>query len=183
MYGACENPSQPDANAVAAFKSWTASGFSPNQLVLGLPAYGYLSESSASHLRNRHTRIQEHDSEEESPRNVTKLLDEDGNSVGQILFRELVRQGALSRTVNPHMGRVDFVGENGFERSWDLCSSTPFIRSTLAYQLVTYDDPLSLSLKAAFARTVGMLGVNIFDVHGDTDGWDLTNAVVSALVA
>jgi len=71
---------------------------------------------------------------------------------------------------------VTFVANGGFERHWDGCSDTPYLRSTASKQVVTYDDPESIGLKAAFAKQVGMLGVNLFDVHGDTDGWDLTDS-------
>ena len=55
------------------------------------------------------------------------------------------------------------------------------MRSASADQVVTYDDPLSLGMKAAFAQGVGLLGVNMFDISGDTDQWDLTDAVRKGL--
>jgi chitinase len=70
-----------------------------------------------------------------------------------------------------------FNGLNGFVREWDACSSTPFLHSTAARQVITYDDPQSLEMKAVFVRAAGMLGVNMFDIHGDTDRWDLTDAL------
>jgi chitinase len=70
-----------------------------------------------------------------------------------------------------------FTALQGFERKWDVCSSTPYLRSAAAKQVITYDDPQSLEMKAVFARYTGLLGVNMFDIHGDTDGWDLTDAV------
>lgn len=70
-----------------------------------------------------------------------------------------------------------FTGLAGFERKWDACSSTPYLRSTAARQVVTYDDPQSLEMKATFARYAGLRGVNMFDIHGDTDQWDLTDAL------
>jgi len=36
-------------------------------------------------------------------------------------------------------------------------------------------------MKAAFAREVGMLGVNLFDIHGDIDEWDLTDSIRKSL--
>lgn len=37
-------------------------------------------------------------------------------------------------------------------------------------------------MKAAFAARVGMLGVNLFDVHGDSAEWDLIHAVRRGLL-
>lgn len=100
----------------------------------------------------------------------------------QIQFRDLVKQGAL-RAV-PTTGNDTFVrfeAAGGFERRWDFCSETPFLRSQSVGQIVTYDDPESLVLKARFAKEAGMLGVNMFDIHGDTDGYDLATSIRSAL--
>ncbi|KAI0092710.1 glycoside hydrolase superfamily [Irpex rosettiformis] len=70
-----------------------------------------------------------------------------------------------------------FNGQNGFVRQWDACSSTPYLRSASARQVITYDDPQSLEMKAVFVRAAGLLGVNLFDIHGDTDKWDLTDGI------
>ncbi|KAJ6598935.1 glycoside hydrolase [Mycena vulgaris] len=154
LYDACKNSSQPDANAVAGYKAWTAAGFPAKQIVLGVPSYAYLSKSAVTRLRTR--------------------LVGDGD---QIQFRELFKQGALVRSsVRDSYGPV-FTGSSGFTRYWDKCSSTPFLRSPSAGQVVTYDDVQSLGMKAAWTKEVGMLGVNMFDVHGDTDSWDLTDSI------
>ncbi len=174
MFDACKNSTQPDASAVGAYESWTASDFPPSKLVLGLPTYGYISRSLANSLRTRRL---------ESPANVTKVINSDGDSEGQISFRELVQQGVLAADTDPLTGKVDFVGSGGFDREWDQCSCTPFLRSASAGQVISYDDPHSLHMKAEFAQRSGMLGVNLFDMSGDTDEWDLTAAVANVLLS
>ncbi|KAH6915334.1 chitinase [Coprinopsis sp. MPI-PUGE-AT-0042] len=100
----------------------------------------------------------------------------------QIQFRDLVKQGALIASArDSNETFVRYQASGGFERRWDGCSETPFLRSTSVGQIVTYDDPESLALKARFAKEVGMLGVNIFDIHGDTDSYDLVDAIRSAM--
>ncbi|PIL37075.1 hypothetical protein GSI_00767 [Ganoderma sinense ZZ0214-1] len=254
---ACSNSSQPNANALAALRAWTAAGFAPSQLVLGVPSYGYLSRSSATHLQTRalrsaprvldsgpdpasgsglsalHMQIREktHTLREWLVDVVSGLMDgssnnkgnlvvnEDGGTDnGQVQFRELLKQGTLqaydstsgapgtdassansgdrTRRTPAFTGsfsrpdaarlRADiedressrfFAGGNGFVREWDACSNTPFLRSEGASQIVTYDDPVSLEMKAQLVRQAGMLGANMFDIHGDTDEWDLTDAL------
>lgn len=250
---ACGNSSQPNANALAALRAWTAAGFAPSQLVLGVPSYGYMSRSSATHLQSRALRsaprILNHDSGPGSgsghfalqgmrmrtqrgdllgvelsgivgsliPHYKSNMVvnEDGGTDNGQVQFRELVRQGAIqahasssgapvtdassstsvSRTpkhtgsfnrpdaARPHRDiearepRRFFAGGNGFVREWDACSSTPFLRSQKARQIVTYDDPVSLEIKAQLVLQAGMLGVNMFDIHGDTDEWDLTDSL------
>jgi chitinase len=113
----CQSSSQPAANAEAAVDAWTAAGFPPNKLVLGVPSYGYISPSSATQLRQRN--------ENPPPLNVHAATDE-GTDTGQVQFRELVRQNVLCE--DP-AGPGVYVGCGGFTRGWDACSSTPFVRS------------------------------------------------------
>jgi chitinase len=110
--------------------------------------------------------------------NVT-VVSQDGSP--QIQFRDLVQQGALRPVHDGGGGESPFSAAGGFTRYWDDCSSTPYLRSASARQVITYDDPESLAMKAAFALRTGMLGVNMFDVHGDTDQGDLINAIRTAL--
>jgi chitinase len=167
----CGTSTQPGASAAAAVHAWTAAGFPASKLTLGLPSYGYLSRSSARTLRNR--------------RDALTLANADGGSDGgQIQFRALVEAGALAPDPAQPAGTVPrmFAGARGFERSWDACSSTPFIHSSTVGQVVTYDDPSSLALKAAFAAQQGLRGVNLFSINGETDEWDLVDAVRQAFL-
>ncbi|EED77690.1 hypothetical protein POSPLDRAFT_134913 [Postia placenta Mad-698-R] len=238
---ACHNSTQPSSNAAAALGAWTAAGFPASQLILGVPSYGYISQSDATRLRaraqdfaseakplpatRRKTRSRDrgtrHARRRASARDwpgafrvlaeagpaIQATNDDGGTDDGQVQFRSLVAQGILQyapqdddgggggggggdngTSAAPTRMTVDgqefdslYEGWSGFTRYWDECSSTPFLRSGAADQVVTYDDPLSLGLKAAFARQSGMLGVNMFDVHGDTDQWDLTDALRKGL--
>lgn len=159
---ACGNSSQPEASAKAGYDAWTAAGFPAKQQVLGVPSYGYMSTSTATRLRTRNT-----------PSRSLRLTS-DGD---QIQFRDLVEQGAITRSSARDSYGPVFTGNNGFTREWDNCSSTPYLRSSSVGQVVAYDDVQSIGMKAAFAKQVKMLGVNMFDVHGDTDGYDLTDAI------
>lgn len=46
----CGTSQQPQASAEAALQQWTAAGFRASQLLLGLPLYGYASQSTATTL-------------------------------------------------------------------------------------------------------------------------------------
>lgn len=166
---ACQNSSQPAASVAAAISAWTTAGFPSNKLVLGVPSYGYISPSSATQLRQR---------DENTPPPSVHAVTDEGTDTGQVQFRELVRQNVLCE--DP-AGPGTYVGCGGFTRGWDACSSTPFLRSDRETQIVTYDDPQSLFLKSAFAKQHGLLGVNLFDVHGDTDKWELVDILRQGL--
>ena len=204
-------------------QSWRAAGFAPSQLVLGVPAYAYISRSTATSLRQKRTL--------DAPANIRVLNDAGGTDSGQVQFRDLIKQGALNRLLESSLSGTDpdsfgnpldeldcededegkhlslsvsaagglmvlpvvadsspdgfaaasFEGARGFTRHWDLCSSTPYLRSEFAGQIITFDDPSSLGLKAAWAREAGILGVNIFDIHGDTDDWVLVDSIRNGL--
>ncbi|KAF8272570.1 glycoside hydrolase superfamily [Lactarius quietus] len=166
LSNACQNSSQPTGNAEAAVDAWMAAGFPSNKLVLGVPSYGYISRSTARQLRQRSG----------NPRDVHAVTDEGADS-GQVQFRNLVDKNVLCK--DP-AGPGVYTGCNGFTREWDACSSTPFLHSDEG-QVITYDDPESLGLKSAFAKEHGLLGVNLFDVHGDSDRWELVDSLRQGL--
>ncbi|KAK0206361.1 hypothetical protein DFS33DRAFT_1272855 [Desarmillaria ectypa] len=165
----CGNSTQPNANAQAAMNAWAAAGFKPYQLVLGIPAYGILSTSNVTGL---HTR---------SKRGSPTLVANDDKTQGEIQFCSLVMQGALS-VLKDASGQRDFVASAGFIRDWDQCSSTPFLRSPDTNQIVSYDDPESIRLKAGFVMENGMRGTSMWEMTGDTKHNDLINAVRKSII-
>lgn len=92
-----------------------------------------------------------------------------GDDQGQIGFHSLVRQGLLVRN-----NGGDYEAAGGFERRWDTCSSTPWLRGEAGGQIVSYDDPVSMRLKGELVNRMGLLGINMFAAHGD-DGWALVD--------
>ena len=164
---------------MAAFQAWTTANFPSCKLVLGVPSYGYISTSHSERLRTRSVFSSNRQTRQS---NSIKVIDEDGGSDSQVQFRQLVKQGALVRSFPSHENNLSsFSSSGGFERRWDTCSATPFLRSASSGQIITYDDPESLGMKAAFARQVGMLGVNMFDIHGDIHECDLIDSIRKSL--
>ncbi|KAL4260222.1 glycosyl hydrolase 18 family protein [Pleurotus pulmonarius] len=191
FFNSCGNSTQPEASALAGFTAWTAAGFPASKIVLGVPSYGYISRSNAQTLRQR----SQHERKRHSSRRVQgsrEVARDDGLGVvhvvsgdggDQVQFRDMVKQGALVQS-GPTSGIVIpiFVGGGGFVRQWDQCSQTPFLVSAQGQgQVISYDDPHSLKMKSEFVKQTGMLGVNMFDIHGDTENSDLTNAIISGL--
>lgn len=130
LSNACGNSTQPLANAYAAVASWTAAGMPAHQITLGVPAYGYLQMSSASSLIQRRGGVSPRDKlphrkatlqaqEQKRASYVTVYNDGGGTSDGQVMFEELVSQGALTKDSSG-----EYVGAGGFVREWDGCSST-----------------------------------------------------------
>ncbi|KAL7282344.1 hypothetical protein ACG7TL_003814 [Trametes sanguinea] len=117
------------------------------------------------------------------PRPVRILSDDGTGTIATDAGPDVARSEAVRMSVESAEPRAVFAGTSGFARGWDLCSSTPFLHSDAARQVVAYDDPVSLEMKAQLAREAGMRGVNMFDVHGDTDEWDLADALLRGLGA
>lgn len=163
----CGNSLQPQANAYAAVSAWTSAGMPASQLMLGVPAYGYLQISSASALTDKKRKRDNY---------VTVTNDNGGTTNGQLQFNMMVSQGALTLD-----GSGSYVGAGGFTREWDSCSSTPWLKSIQSGQIITYDDPKSLSIKAQFARQAGLRGCNMWDISGDTSDFALNAAIRSGL--
>ncbi|QRV73087.1 chitinase [Ceratobasidium sp. AG-Ba] len=180
----CHNSTQPDASASASVAAWTKAGLPANQITLGVPSYGYVQTSSASRLVQRRRSLWSREAGDEEGFDTSSTQstavrvkgEGEGDDSGQIQFKQLVSEGALKLD---HDG--DYVGAGGFNRMWDVCSSTPYLVSKAMRQVVTYDDPQSLGMKAAFAQGAGLKGVNMFDVHGDTEDWILTDAIRAGL--
>ncbi|KAG1752670.1 glycoside hydrolase family 18 protein [Suillus paluster] len=170
LYDGCGNSTQPSQNAVAGYNAWTQAGFPANKIVLGIPGYGYVSNGGVNRLRQRSP---------EAPRlhRLARRTTVTADGDHQVQFRDLVTHGILQRKSD---GTYDAVPSSGFQRSWDDCSATPYLHSST--QTIPYDDPESLGMKAQLARKTGMLGINMFDVHGDTDQWDLMAAARSGLL-
>ncbi|KAL1661465.1 glycoside hydrolase family 18 protein [Schizophyllum commune] len=155
FYDACHNSTQPQASAVAGYEQWTSAGFPGNKIVLGIPYYGYRSKSDNTRLRTR----------------------DDDNA--QVEFRDLVSNGQLVKNTDPN--GPAFIGGNGFMRQWDECSGTPYLVSPEAHSVISYDDTESLAMKAKWVKEMGMMGVNTWDVHGDTDDLVLVKATREAM--
>lgn len=149
--------------------------------MLGVPAYGYVNPSHATHLVSKRSmsaprltsksHLYARDNDAQTPTIVT--VKGDG---GEVQFNDLIAQGALLNT--PTNG---YIGFGGFTRFYDSCSSTPFLTSPYTNQVITYDDPQSLKLKAQLASQSGILGTSMWDLSGDTATWDLTNALRQGL--
>ncbi|KAF7428523.1 hypothetical protein PC9H_007747 [Pleurotus ostreatus] len=177
---ACNKAKLANANAQAALGFWTAAGFPANKLLLGLPLYGYVIRSSATkmsaslvdnvehmgkHLIPGTYKHEEGDSDMAPAGDLTHLY---GQQIG---FNQLVSMRALKKQKDG-----SYVGDNGYKRGWDNCSSTPFLFNTAKNTFVSYDDPPSLAMKAQFAKQKGFGGCFTWSLDQD-DGVALQDAI------
>ena len=75
---------------------------------------------------------------------------------------------------------ADFIDRNGFVRHWDAVAQVPYLWNAQTHVFVSYDDPQSLALKAAFVKAHGLGGIMYWEQTQDPDG-ELLEAVSAAL--
>ncbi|KAJ7821146.1 glycoside hydrolase family 18 protein [Mycena olivaceomarginata] len=186
----CGTSSQPQYTAEAAFSQWTAAKFPASKLLLGLPLYGYVLNSTKTVLSADFT------SPDTIPRTAIDKAQSRcraGPSVAgtrdplisprpspksdrvQIPFSSIVSSGALVKQADGTYGEG-----GGFTMGWDDCSDTPFLFNISQKTVVSYDDTYSLSDKAAFAKSKGMAGCFTWSLDQD-DGVTLQNVIRTAL--
>ncbi|KAK7057565.1 glycoside hydrolase family 18 protein [Favolaschia claudopus] len=197
----CGTSSQPQYSAQAAFSQWTKAKFPASKLLLGLPLYGYVLNSTKTKLTGSFTDDtiddgkQDGTSETPGPtRGANKRpvqLPKPVPTVGpgsnaaqanlqswwgqQIPFSNIVSSGALVKKSDGSYGEG-----GGFTMGWDDCSDTPFLFNTSQQTVVSYDDTFSLADKAAFAKSNGMAGCFTWSLDQD-DGVTLQNVIRKGL--
>ncbi|KAG6826893.1 hypothetical protein H0H92_013999 [Tricholoma furcatifolium] len=158
---------KPQASAEAALAQWKAAGFPASKLLLGLPLYGYVSESSKTTLTGslmpssnmlllyKDDRILNGQKANNMPhflnaahprlRKLAGTAAADANLTAywgqQIAFNTLVQSGALVKNSSGNYGQG-----GGFTMAWDNCSDTPFLYNTSQTTVVTYDGGLLVLL-------------------------------------
>ena len=94
----------------------------------------------------------------------------------EIEFNQILQYKALALS-----STGAWYGKNGYTRKWDVCSSTPYLYNVAKSTVVTYDDPTSLKVKGAYAVSMQLKGLGMWDISGDTSDWLLTKGVRTGL--
>ena len=84
----------------------------------------------------------------------------------------LYQKGTAVEGMNLAYGRLaaELVGRDGFDRRWDAVAKAPFLWNADRRIFITYDDPDSLRLKAAYVRAKGLGGVMFWQYSEDPSG-------------
>jgi chitinase len=135
---ACADDPNPGLNIDASLKALMRAGVPPGKVALGVPFYG---RAVADVPQEKAGLFQ---------RGATPS-EEWGGSDG-IDYRDLV-------TRRPE--------QHGFRRYWSDEAQVPWLYDPERRIWISYDDPLSMTRKAMYARTHGMAGIMIWDLLAD----------------
>lgn len=72
------------------------------------------------------------------------------------------------------------IGRDGFDRRWDSVAKAPYLWNAERRIIISYEDPESLRLKAAYVRAKGLGGL-MFWQYGEDPSGVLLDAIHSAL--
>jgi chitinase len=65
---------------------------------------------------------------------------------------------------------TSYIDRGGYVRHWDQIAQAPWLWNATSRSFVSYDDPHSIAIKAAFAREHGLGGVMFWELSQDAGG-------------
>ncbi|CAO3625466.1 unnamed protein product [Cunninghamella echinulata] len=153
-------------------EAWHEAGIPRQQLVLGVPFYGYTvrthtkakySTSMNYPLHPNRLQIQgdQYDSAEMEPCANAKPT-----YSGEYQWRSIVQDGILNN-------------QAGWHSIWDRTSKTPYSINLRQKKFLTFDDPASLRIKADFVNRNNLGGIMLWSLEMDDDKNSLLNAIQS----
>lgn len=81
---------------------------------------------------------------------------------------------------------VDFkdipFGSEAFTQRWDESAQVPYLVDASGNMVLSYDDGMSIGLKADYVVTKGLRGAMYWSIEADDDAWTLSKAVASRLI-
>ncbi|CDH48511.1 acidic mammalian chitinase [Lichtheimia corymbifera JMRC:FSU:9682] len=153
------------ASVDSAVKAWTAAGIPSEKLVLGVPFYGRIGQTTGKahglygklDTSEGQIRGDQYDSKEKDPCPNAKA-----SYSGQYEWRSIAKEG-IARN------------ESGWNTVWDSISQTPV--AVKGSKFITFDDAHSLHAKAQYAKKQKLSGVMLWSLEMD----DAHNTLLNAL--
>ncbi|ORZ11431.1 glycoside hydrolase superfamily, partial [Absidia repens] len=151
-----------------AIQQWTSAGMSRDQLVVGVPFYGYLAavDEKATGARaavpfRSKTQIQgdKYDEKGADPCPGAKAT-----FSGEYQYRSIVSEGVQHN-------------KSDWTNFWDHATFTPYAYNTHQKTLLTYDNPASLKAKAEYVVQHKLGGLMIWSLEMDDANHSLLNSM------
>lgn len=71
---------------------------------------------------------------------------------------------------------------DGFVERWDDSAKVPYLTDYAGTMVLSYDNELSIGLKADYVKEKGLLGAMYWAIEGDDNSWTLSKAISSRLL-
>ncbi|KAF5329825.1 hypothetical protein D9619_009058 [Psilocybe cf. subviscida] len=172
-------------SAEAAMRFWSAAGFPKEQMLLGIPLFGFVFKTKKTSLvgddsvdalstvafKGAHKEIIARPPMQSLSSHVS-LACWWGK---QIPFKNIVQSGALVKRFDGNYGQGA-----GYTLAWDDTSSTPYLFNSKKRTLITFDNTRSLAAKVRFAKENGLAGCCAWSLDMD-DGTSLQDVIRTAM--
>ena len=149
----------------ASVQRYLAAGVKADQLVLGVPFYGYGWKGCAAGAAG--------DGQYQPCGGAADGGNDGSASYG---FGHLLRQGLLKE---PGMDGV-YAGGQGYTRFWNPAAKAPYLYNPATQVWISYEDPASLREKAGYIQARHLRGAMFWELSAD-DGHQLLRALSAAL--
>ncbi|MBR4809864.1 MAG: tyrosine-protein phosphatase [Bacteroidales bacterium] len=79
---------------------------------------------------------------------------------------------------------VDFneIKFDGFNRCWDEEAQVPYLTNAFGNMVLSYDDEVSVGLKAEYVKQKGLRGAMYWNIEADDSNWTLSKAIATRLL-
>ena len=74
------------------------------------------------------------------------------------------------------------IDPSGYTVRWDKIAQVPYLTDNSGNMVLTYDDEMSVALKADYAKKNGLLGVMYWSIEEDDASWTLSKAIAACLL-
>ena len=76
----------------------------------------------------------------------------------------------------------EIIGLTGFNKCWDDVAKVPYLTDDYGTLVLSYDDEVSIGLKADYVKQKGLLGAMYWNIEADDSAWTLSKAIAAQLM-
>ncbi|KAG2188217.1 hypothetical protein INT44_000969 [Umbelopsis vinacea] len=157
-----------DSSASVSIAAWSKAGIPKDQLVLGVPFYGFTIDTKVPITAKTGQSVPMNTNAIQGDQYDTKGADPCPGAVaaysGEMQWRTIKELGILQN-------------KNGWKSYWSSANKTPYAFKATDSQFVTFDDPKSLTLKAQYAKKQNLGGIMMWSLEMDDAEHSLLNAL------
>jgi len=148
-------------------RAWRKAGFKNSQIVAGIPFYGWSASGikedigKTGNMYIPFTGLPQAQGDSEDSPSADPCPNAKSLYSGTWTFSNLMSQKVLRTPTTAYT-------QNGWVRVWDKSSQSPYLFNKAKGQFITYNDPLTIRLKAQYVKDNKLAGVFAWSLDQDT---------------